>query len=73
MVQIFRKTIVLLVFLWCNLALAASPVIQSVTTDDNTIEIWGTEFGTKSPAEPILWDNFENGQNGSLLTLIQTG
>lgn len=47
--------------------LLAAPEISSVSgksINDSEVVIAGYNFGSKSPASPLLWDTFENGTNG---------
>lgn len=49
-------------------AYAATPTISSVVgtfATGDTITITGTDFGTKSPAGPVVWDDFEAGTVGA--------
>jgi|GEM_PF-1372304 len=43
------------------------PTINDATISSGTITITGAGFGTKSPAPPILWDNFDAGPDGTSL------
>lgn len=65
--KLYLKIIILLAILWFDTALAA-PIIHSVITETNSIKIIGTAFGVKEPAAPILYENFENGNNGDAIT-----
>jgi hypothetical protein len=49
---------------------SAAPVVQSVNgslQDRQQFTISGSGFGTKSPAEPWLWDDFEGGAIGQVV------
>ncbi len=46
----------------------AAPVIGGVSFANQTITILGAGFGTKSPAAPLVWENFEGGTAGTLLS-----
>jgi len=51
-------------------SLSAQPIINAVAgtvSDDRTITITGNNFGTKTPAAPILWADFSAGINPSSL------
>ncbi|BHH86278.1 hypothetical protein [Desulforhopalus sp. 52FAK] len=48
----------------------AEPEISSISgkvSEGQTIKIFGSSLGTKSPAAPILWDNFNGGTDGGRL------
>jgi hypothetical protein len=48
----------------------AAPSVSSVSgtiRDGSSITVAGSNFGTKSPAIPIKWDNFSGGTNGNVL------
>lgn len=50
----------------------AAPQIDSwsgTVSNGNSITIQGSGFGTKSTAAPLLWENFENGTPGTLLSI----
>jgi hypothetical protein len=59
----------LLVFMLSAYAFGApdiSEVSGSISTGDSTV-ISGSDFGTKSPAAPMLFDNFNSGSSGSYI------
>ena len=62
-----------------TLSLNASPQIENVSgavIHGESLVLSGTEFGTKSPAAPIKWDDFEAGAPGADLsgwTLYSSG
>ncbi|MBV5339639.1 MAG: IPT/TIG domain-containing protein [Deltaproteobacteria bacterium] len=75
-ISVFKNVIMLFLFslgiisLSANCLLAA-PIINAVSgtiSDGKSITIQGTGFGTKSPAAPLFWDNFESGNTGQLLS-----
>ena len=48
----------------------AAPLINSVSgslSNGSSVVILGSGFGTKSPAAPAKWDNFNSGTNGNQL------
>lgn len=53
--------------------LLASPLHAAITgvsgtvSENSTLTITGSGFGTKSPAAPLLWDNFDSGTSGGNL------
>jgi hypothetical protein len=70
-------------FLFCGMFLAvgvwfggalmgqAAPSISGVSgsvSNENSVVVSGGEFGVKSPAAPILWETFESGTAGQLLS-----
>lgn len=63
------KKLFLLLFLLLNLSLASAiPVINSYEgsfSEGQSIIISGSGFGVKSPVEPLIWDDFEQGIIGS--------
>lgn len=46
-----------------KIALSA-PAITSATVSGGSVSVSGSGFGTKSPAAPILFENFDSGTNG---------
>ena len=47
---------------------SADPAISGVSAnlqEGQPITIAGSDFGVKSPAAPLIWENFENGRNGA--------
>lgn len=59
----FKKIIlVCLVFSLISLPLYAAPIISGVSgsfSNSSNITLSGSNFGTKSPAAPLVWDTFE--------------
>lgn len=47
---------------------SAGPVVTSASISDGVLTIIGTGFGTKDPAPPLIWDDFESGTVGGLVT-----
>ena len=48
----------------------AAPAVSGVSgtlSSGQTVTIAGSGFGTKSTVAPVLWDDFEKGNNGSLI------
>lgn len=63
-----NKALVLTALLLFAVPAAAQPVISGVLgkcATGDTVTIVGSGFGTKSPALPVLWDDFEVGNLGS--------
>lgn len=46
---------------------------SGVFSTGQTVTISGSGFGSKSPAAPVLWDNFEGGSNGAAIGNAQIG
>jgi len=57
------NSILYLVILFPNLAFAAPNImnVSGIFIDGQSIVIEGNSFGEKSPATPVMWDNFETG------------
>jgi hypothetical protein len=52
----------------------AEPVISAlsgIASNGSSLTIQGTGFGSKSPAAPLFWDNFEEGSSNQLLSTGQ--
>lgn len=59
-----RGALILLALLACAAPSWAAPAITSISgtpTHGQAVTITGTGFGTKSPAKPIIWADFEGG------------
>lgn len=41
----------------------AAPSISGVSQSESTMTITGSNFGSKSPAAPVIWDTFERGED----------
>ena len=51
----------------------ASPSISNISgtfSSGQLITITGSDFGTKSPAAPLVWDTFESGSNGTAIQSV---
>jgi len=56
----------LVILLWAGITQAA-PAPSTVSVANSVLSISGSAFGAKSPAAPILWENFESGVAGANL------
>lgn len=54
-------------FLFFSTPCVAAPTVELVENKGNTLNISGAGFGLKTPAAPILWENFEDGAVGDYL------
>lgn len=64
------RYIIFLIALFVVTPVYAAPSVSGTsgsTTHGGEIVIAGTSFGTKSPAAPLLWDDFEWGSDGTLI------
>lgn len=59
--------IILSLLLTCVTVNAAITGTNGTVSNGESVTISGSSFGTKSPAAPILWDQFEYGSNGNQL------
>jgi hypothetical protein len=63
---VYALALVLITASWTD----AAPVLISISgnfSEGSTAIVTGSGFGTKSPAAPVKWDNFNSGSNGSRL------
>jgi len=54
-----------------SLANETFPIIESINgvmSDQHVVSILGNNFGEKNPAAPIIWDTFEEGEEGIYLS-----
>ena len=66
-----RSLLASILFCLLPLVAIAAPSISSVTgavSDEETIVISGSSFGTKSPAAPLKYDDFASGTNGQSIS-----
>lgn len=58
------------VLFFCQSAFAAPAItgVSGVVANGQTLTISGSGFGVKSPAAPLLWENFEGGTNNTKLS-----
>ncbi|MBJ6801435.1 IPT/TIG domain-containing protein [Geomonas propionica] len=66
--RLFITLCAVLIFPAAGLAAVAPPFISSVSSvlsHGQNVTITGSSFGTKSPAAPIKWDNFESYPDGA--------
>ena len=69
-IKIFFCAIAFVMFFCLAEKSEAAPVISNVNgtiVDESSITISGSGFGIKTPAEPILWETFEDGTDGTYL------
>lgn len=65
-----RNATAISLLLVCGASAHAAPAIDTVNggvAQGGTLTLRGSGFGVKSPAAPILWDNFDNGTAGYLI------
>jgi hypothetical protein len=68
------SVVVLGIMLFSANTVFAEPFISAlsgIVSNGGSLTIQGTEFGSKSPAAPLFWDNFEEGASGQLLSTEQ--
>lgn len=61
------KKIIFILILLANIANAQPSIRTAVIHTDGIITVDGSGFGVKTPAQPILFDDFENGISGDLI------
>lgn len=63
--------LILLVLPTIAVAQPAIDHLEGTTAHANSVILYGTDFGVKSPAAPLKWETFEAGSNGATLGSIQ--
>jgi hypothetical protein len=69
----FVLLLILVSLLLCSIAYSApsiSSIDKSLTASSNNVSfvLSGSDFGTKSTANPLKWDNFETGSDGNSIS-----
>ena len=59
--------LVVAILLIVTAAHATPPTVSSASINAGILTVGGSGFGTKSPAAPVLWENFEDGTAGNAL------
>ncbi|BCA79506.1 hypothetical protein [Desulfuromonas sp. AOP6] len=68
MLKLFKVSFWSVLILFLSQAAFAAPTVNAVNSVTNSsLVIQGAGFGIKVPAEPLLWENFERGVDGSFL------